>query len=116
MEAKKLKESERAEISMMYRQAADKLSQIKILSELYLISKKEVCDILLDAGISDGVIERIMTKHLGAAKAPKARAWTLEEEEKAKKLYLEGVSYQEIGEKLGRSSASVRIRLTGCMW
>lgn len=117
MDAKKIKDSERAEIVMMYRQAADKTKQLSILSELYLISKKEVCEILQAFGISDGVIERILTKPLGAAKAPKARAWTIEEEEKAKKLFLDdGASYHEIAKKLGRSPDSVRIRLTSCIW
>ena len=115
MEVKKLKESERAEIPMMYRQAANKLSQIKILSELYLISKKEVCDILIASGISDEVINRTLTKALGAVKAPKARAWTLDEEELAKKLFFEGLGYGEIAEKLGRTYDSVRVRLTACV-
>jgi len=115
MKTKKLKESERAEISMMYRQAADKQGQIKILSELYLISKKEVCEVLMDSGISDGVIERVLTKALGAAKAPNARAWTLEEEQQARKLFFEGLGYGEIAELLGRTYDSVRVRLTACV-
>ena len=106
---------ERGEICAMYRQAADKRAQIKILSELYLISRKEVAEIVHDAGITDKVIERILSRR-DKGNCAHVRAWTDDEEEEAKTLWLGGANYREIAAILGRSVDSVRIRLTSCIW
>lgn len=107
-----LTQKAKGDITMSYRQAADKTKQIKILSELHLISRTVVCAVLQESGINDKVIEK-MTAKPRKGKSPGDRAWTAEEEDRAVKLFINGASYKEIAEAVGRSYNSVRLQITG---
>ncbi|MBE6714845.1 MAG: hypothetical protein E7575_06140 [Ruminococcaceae bacterium] len=99
-------EKDKAQITMMYRQAADKRSQIKILSELYLISRAEVCKVLFDAGYTDKHIKR-MLEPADTGKESRCRPWTAEEEDRLCALRARGRSYGECAVALKRSANSV---------
>ena len=53
-----LDEQEKADIRMLYRYAADKRSQIRILTELYLVSREEILDVLGDLAIRISIRRR----------------------------------------------------------
>ncbi len=108
METKKLKDCERAEISMMYRQAADKLSQIKILSELYLISRAEVCRILKENGYYDKHIEKELSRPKCASTGT---GWSIDEEDKLRALRKEKHSYKECARLMGRTKGSISSKI-----
>ncbi len=104
-------EKDKAQITMMYRQAADKRSQIKILSELYLISQKEVFEILKEAGYHSTDIDGVLKR-----KIVRGKLWTTDELERARSLWLSGMNYSQIAAAMGRSVDSVRVKLTAMVW
>ena len=99
-----LKENEISDIIMMYRQAADKKEQIKILADLHLISRAEVCEILKGAGYSDTYIEKALRVRSSSSSG---ESWSLEEEDSLRKLVYEKRSYTECALILGRSRGSI---------
>lgn len=96
------------EICTMYRQAADKKAQVKIISELYLISRAEVCEILLEGGAADEYINSILHRR---KKASKGNGWNAEEERLLRKLRNEKRSYTECALILGRSKGSISAKV-----
>ena len=103
-----LKENEISDIIMMYRQAADKKAQVKIISELYLISRAEVCEILLEGDAADEYINSILHRR---KKASKGNGWNAEEERLLRKLRNEKRSYTECALILGRSKGSISAKV-----
>lgn len=99
-------QSDKNEIVMMYRQAANRKKQIAIMSELYLCTKQEITEILKEAGlitdaksIPRGTSKRVPCKRW--------RLWTDEEETILCDMRRNGESYKEISAVLGRSFQSV---------
>lgn len=110
--SKPLSNTEKGEICAMYREARDKTKQIKILSELYLISRSEVCYILKDLGIDDAAINKVLHGSRAIKSSSRVRVWTAEEEEEARRLFNSGKDITRIAKKLGRSYDSVRCKLS----
>lgn len=109
MEAKKLKESERAEISMMYRQAADKKMQIRILSELFLVTRQKICEILKGRGYEDSYI----LAELNATKKAfsNGNGWSAHEEDRLRHLRADRFTYEECARELGRTKSAVAAKI-----
>ena len=105
---KPLSNTEKGEICAMYRQALDKKAQIKILSELYLISRLEVCDILLNAGFNDRYITRELERK---KRASNGSGWSDSEEERLRDLRKQKLSYVECARVLGRSRGAISSKI-----
>ena len=99
-------QSDKNEILMMYRQAANRRKQISILADLYLCTKQEITEILKEAGlITDAKsIPRATSKRIAGKRW---RLWTDEEETILCDMRRNGESYKEIAAVLGRSFQSV---------
>ena len=105
---KPLSNTEKGEICAIYRQALDKKAQIKILSELYLTDRKEVCRILQDAGINNEYIDKVLKTR---KKATNGRGWSDEEIDMLRDLRRQKCSYVECALTLGRSRGAISSKI-----
>jgi hypothetical protein len=98
---------QREEIVQMYKEAADKNKQIKILAQLNCCSEAEILNILAEAGAISGVKPSKMQKKQVDKRRSERGKWTEERLEQLQRFIDEGLTYEEIGERLGDSEDSI---------
>ena len=94
-----LDEQEKADIRMLYRYAADKRSQIRILTELYLVSREEILDVLGDLVGP----EALKPSRKGLPK----RSYSAEFKEEAKQQLRAGKGIRQVAREMGVNSRTV---------
>lgn len=98
---------QREEIVQMYKEAADKNKQIKILAQLNCCSEAEILNILAETGVISGVKPSKMQKKQVDKRRSERGKWTEERLEELQRFIDEGLTYEEIGERLGDSEHSI---------
>ena len=99
---------QREEIVQMYKQAADKNKQIKILAQLNCCSEAEILNILAEAGAISGVKPSKMQKKQVDKRRSERGKWTKERLEQLQRLIDEGLTYAEIGERMGTDKTGIQ--------
>ena len=95
------------EIVQMYKEAADKNKQIKILADLNCCSKEEILNILAEAGAISGVKPSKMQKKQVDKRRSERGKWTEERLEQLQRFIEEGLTYEEIGERMGENARAI---------
>ena len=105
---------ERYEIVQLYKGAADKNKQIKILAELNCCSEAEIFNILAEEGAISGVSKKM---HKGASlkesagkkskRVSERGKWTEERLSELKNLVEQGIKRAEIAERMGESPQAI---------
>ena len=112
------------EIIALYKQAVDKNKQIKILADLNCCSKEEILNILAEAGAISGVSKEIAKGATPQAAEPTVQytqesysdkvvkrnknKWTKESLEEVQRFIDEGLTYAEIGERMGTDKTGIQ--------
>ena len=115
---------QREEIVQMYKEAADKNKQIKILAQLNCCSEAEILNILAEAGVISGVSKKMTkgatpqaaeptvpyTQESYSVKVSKGNKnkWTKESLEEVQRFIDEGLTYAEIGERMGTDKTGIQ--------
>ena len=90
------------EIVASYQSALDKKAQIQILADLNVCTKQDIEDLLRSHGVE-----------LPEAKSvPRAAKWTVQEEDRLRKLAGEGNTSKEIAELMDRTHKAVEQKLS----
>lgn len=120
---------ERYEIVQMYKEAADKNKQIKILAQLNCCSEGDILNILVEEGAISGVSKKMANGTTPKTEEPPANIkqgnlsgqakvagkrqsergkWTKERLEEVQKMIDEGLTYDEIGERMGTDKIGIK--------
>ncbi len=99
------------EIVQMYKEAADKNAQIKILADLNLCTKQEILTLLQEEGVISGVKKKTQ-KSEGKTQAKPRITWDEEAKEKVRSLLREGLTVLEVAERMGLECMQVRNAVT----
>lgn len=90
------------EIVASYQSALDKKAQIQILADLNVCSKQEIEDLLRSHGVELPEVKPV----------PRAAKWTVQEEDRLRKLAGEGNTSKEIAELMDRTHKAVEQKLS----
>ena len=109
MKKTELNEEQICDVIMMYRQAADKKMQIRILSELFLVTRQKICEILKGRGYEDSYI----LAELNATKKAfsNGNGWSAHEEDRLRQLRADRFTYEECARELGRTKSAVAAKI-----
>ena len=94
----------KGEIASDYRLAKDPVKQIKILAELNGVRREEIEDVLVEYGLKP--------KRKPRPPGRRSNAWTAEDIAELRRLHAEGISREEIADRMQRSYLAIKSKMT----